>query len=67
MSEENDAFSKDFQNSSFIYLEKIYRDRNQKQPVMCQWHLNVKKVGVKFMTAFKVIVVKTKFIIVKYD
>ena len=32
-----------------------------------QWHLKVEKLGVKFMTAFEVMLVKTKFIVAKYD
>ena len=31
------------------------------------WHLKIEKPGVKFVTAFKVMVVKTKFTVAKYD
>ena len=36
------------------------------QPVRCQWHLKIEKAGVKFITAFEVMVFKTKFIVAKY-
>ena len=38
-----------------------------KQLVRRQWQLRVEKLGVKFMTAFKVMVVKAKFVVAKYD
>ena len=41
------------------------RRRNLKKPVRCQWHPKVEKLSVKFMTTFKVMVVKTKFIVAK--
>ena len=31
------------------------------------WYLRVEMPGVTFLTAFKVMVVKTKFIVAKYD
>ena len=37
------------------------RGQNEKQPFRCQWHLIVEKVISKFITAFKLMVVKTKF------
>ena len=45
----------------------VFRGRNYKQPVRCQWHLKVEKLDVKYMTAFKVTVVKTKFLVAKND
>ena len=32
-----------------------------------QWHLKVEKQGIKCMTTVKIVVVKTKFIVAKYD
>ena len=52
--------------SLFLWLP-TNRGLNSKQPVWCQWHLKVEKLCIKFMTAFKVMVVETKFIFPKYD
>ena len=50
-----------------LILQKSFeiKGRNYKQPVRCQCHLKTVKSVVKFMTTFKVMVIKAKFIIAK--
>ena len=43
---------------------EAFRGRNLKHLV---WHLKVEKPGVKYMITFKIMVVKTKFTVAKYD
>ena len=56
-----------FEMLSNLVYSVVDRGRNKKQPVRCQWHLKVEEPGIKFMTTFKVMVVKTKFIVTKYN
>ena len=62
----NAAINFDFEHVNGLGVPGT-RCRIQKQPVRCRLHLKVEKPCVKFMIAFKIIVVKTKFIVAKYE